>query len=285
MLVFLMVVCATLATSLHQRITDIYKTDQSRDGLMKTVLGDGRRMFANHFFNKADLYFHSGYYPTFIEQAYSSQNQQKEEKEHHDELRGSDHDEEHEHEHEKAMDLRGRPADWIDRFGRHFYSSTHSHLDKPGEAREILPWLRISADLDPQHIDTYIVGAYWMRVHLNKIDEAEKFLREGLQANPNSFEILRDLGQLYYENRHDPARARNIWELGLRRWYEQDDAGKNPDIEPFREMIADLAHLEEEQGNLAEALSYREVEVEVSPVPEAVQEHVDDLKKKLKEKH
>lgn len=280
MLTFLMVVCVSIATSLQPRLMTISNADQSGDSFMKTVLGDGRRMFANHFFNKADVYFHSGYYPTFIEQAYSTQ---PAEPKHHDELRGSENaNEEHEHEHEQAMDLRGRPADWIDRFGRHFYSSKHSHLDKPGEAREILPWLRIAADLDPQQIDTYIVGAYWMRVHLKKINEAESFLREGLRANPDSSEILFDLGKLYYENRHDPVLARNLWELALRRWYERDDAGKDPDVELFRETVANLSHLEEEQGNLAEALSYKEIEKEVSPFPDAVQQQIDDLKEKLR---
>src|SRR5262249_61275028 len=54
------------------------------------------------------------------------------------------HDEHEEKEHEATMDFLGQPKDWIDAFSRHFYPSSHSHLDKPGEAREILPWLRVS---------------------------------------------------------------------------------------------------------------------------------------------
>jgi tetratricopeptide (TPR) repeat protein len=273
-LLFLMTACFALATELQLRFANIRRVGQSEDSLLKTVLGDGRRMFANHFFNKADVYFHSGYYPTFIEQAYATEPIEKSHlTETHD-----DHDHE---EHEQSF--LGQPADWIDRFGRHFYSTTHSHLDKPGEAREILPWLRISADLDPHHIETYTVAAYWLREHMGKINEAEGFLREGLRANPSSYEILFDLGKLYDENRHDPARARNLWELALGRWYEQDDAGQEPDLGLFDDIVAHLAHLEEEQGNLAEALSYKEVEVEVSPFPEVIQKQVDELKKKLAE--
>ena len=59
--------------------------------------------------------------------------------------------------HDAAMSL-GKPRDWIERFGRNFEPNTHTHLDKPGEAREILPWLRLSADLDPQLIKNYVVA-------------------------------------------------------------------------------------------------------------------------------
>jgi tetratricopeptide (TPR) repeat protein len=125
------------------------------------------------------------------------------------------------------------------------------------------------------------VAAYWLREHLNKVDDAEAFLRDGLQANPTSYEILFDLGKLYYENRHNPDLARNIWELALRRWMEQDDAGKEPDLTAYGDIVANLAHLEEEQGNLRDALEYKEMEVEVSPDPDAVQKQVEELKQKI----
>jgi tetratricopeptide (TPR) repeat protein len=275
LLTFLIVLCFSLASWLQPRAANLGKRGQS-DDMVKIVLGDARRMFANHFFVKADVYFHSGYYPSFIDQAYQQQSTDtKHLTEVHDE---HDHDEE---EHEKAMDFLGKPQNWVDRFGRHFYSSHHSHLDKPGEAREILPWLRLSAELDPQRIETYTVAAYWLREHLNKVDDAEAFLRDGLQANPTSYEILFDLGKLYYENRHNPDLARNIWELALRRWMEQDDAGKEPDLTAYGDIVANLAHLEEEQGNLRDALEYKEMEVEVSPDPDAVQKQVEELKQKI----
>lgn len=272
-LAFLMVLCFSLATWLQPHVASLGKRTQS-DDIIKIVLGDARRMFANEFFTKADVYFHSGYYPSFFDQAYQQEVPDVKQIAHGQD----DHDDEA---HEKGMNFLGQPHDWIDRFGRHFYSSHHSHLDKPGEAREILPWLRLSAELDPQQIDTYIVGAYWMREHLNKIDEAEEFLREGLQANPNSYEILFDLGKLYNENRHNPTLACNIWELALRRWTEQDDAGHDPDIGVYGDIVANLAHVDEEQGNLQAALEYLEIEVNVSPFPGAVQKQIDELKQKI----
>ena len=121
-------------------------------------------------------------------------------------------------EHEKQMNFLGPPRDWIERFGRHFIVTEHTHLEGNKE-REILPWLRISAELDPQKIETYIVAAYWLR-DLGKVKEAERFLRQGMLNNPDSYEILFELGRLYYENDHDTARARKIWDLALRKWAE-----------------------------------------------------------------
>jgi tetratricopeptide (TPR) repeat protein len=275
-LTFLLVCCFSLATVLEPRFASLGRRSDT-DSLLKVVLGDAGRMFANHYFVKADVYFHSGYYPSIFQQGYQAEVDSKHLTEVHDEA----HETDEEKAHEKAMDFLGQSTDWIDSFGRHFYSSVHSHLDKPGEAREILPWLKLSAELDPQRIQTYTVASYWLRLHLGKPDEAEEFLRQGLRANPSSYEILFELGRLYDENRKNPALACNLWELALRRWWEQDDAGLEPDLNAFLEIVTHLAHVEEAQGNLREALSYMEVEVEVSPVPGEVQKQIDELKARL----
>jgi tetratricopeptide (TPR) repeat protein len=272
---FLLALCITLSTWLDPRLGSADSGNDS-GGLLKAVLGDGRRLFANHFFVKADVYFHSGYYPSIFEQARRSQVDAKHMMEDHDHDKGG-HEEE---EHEKAMDFLGQPKDWIDRFGRHFYPSTHSHLDKPGQAKEILPWLRLSAELDPTEIETYIVASYWLRKHLGKPAEAEQFLRQGLRANPKSYELLFELGSLYFENRHQPDRARNLWELALKRWHELEAAGKNPDKFDCDQILARLAFLEEEQGNVPKAITYLEEEAVYSPSPDAIKKHIGELKEK-----
>ena len=96
--------------------------------------------------------------------------------------------------------------------------------------------------MDPQQIDTYTVASYWLRTTLNQPDEALAFLREGWRANPKSYEILYELGEVFYENRHDPARARNVWELGLRYWLEQDATNEVSVIRRYQEK-KDAAYL------------------------------------------
>ena len=178
--------------------------------VLEIVLGDGRRLLADLFFVKADAYFHRGYYPSVFDpvQAFETPHVQ-ESTEKHEVSDGHQHEEEH----AREMDFLGQPKDWIDRFGRHFYVSQHVHFDRPEEAKELLPWLRFSAELDPHRVETYIIAAFWLRTQLHREDEAMRFLREGWRANPDSYAILLELGRLFYQNRKDAIRARNVWEL------------------------------------------------------------------------
>ena len=184
-----------------------------------------------------------------------------------------------EEEHEKQMNFLGPPRDWIERFGRHFIITEHTHLEGHKES-EILPWLKLAAELDPQKIETYTVAAYWLR-DLGKIKEAERFLREGLLNNPDSYDILFDLGRLYYESNHDAARARKIWDLALRRWSEQEAANKKPDLLKLDDIAVNLSHLEETEGNLARAVQLLELAKKASPHPDVLQQQIDELKQKL----
>jgi tetratricopeptide (TPR) repeat protein len=274
-LVLLLLVSASVAlATLMQPRAITWNARDASGGVLKILLGDSRRLFANHFFVQADVAFHSGYYPSIFDQSLAPTNSR-----HMTSEEGSASAEEH----ERAMNFMRQPRDWIERFGRHFMVTEHTHLQQ-GQEREILPWLRISAELDPQRIDTYTVAAYWLRVRLGKVGEAEQFLREGLRANPGSYEILFELGRLYYENYKEVSRARNVWELALRRWREQERGGKEPDIFVFEEITTNLARLEEVAGNLNQAVGYLEMAIKVSPNPAALQTQIDSLKRKLSHK-
>ena len=268
-LLVLLAACFSLATLLQERSAGWSKRGQS-DNILKVLLGDGRRLFANHFFVQADVSFHGGYYPSLFDQA----NRPKDTS-HLTAKEGEPAAEEH----EKQMNFLGPPRDWIERFGRHFIITAHTHLEGNKE-REILPWLKLSAELDPQKVETYTVAAFWLR-NMGKVKEAERFLREGFLNNPDSYEILLELGRLYYENNHDPARARKIWDLALRRWSEQAAANKDPDLLTLDQIAGNLARLEEAEGNFARAIQLLELCKKASPHPEALQKQIDELKRKL----
>lgn len=251
---------------------------QSGDAL-SVVLGDGRRLFANHFFVKADAYFHSGFYPSIFDnrEAFKTPHMAEDS----GTVAGKNQGDE--------LGFLGTPLDWIDAFSRNFFPSTHTHLDQGGTSgdlgdssgvREILPWLELSAELNPNDIRTYTVAAYWLRRRMNKPDEAERFLREGLRANPGSYEILFELGRLFAENHHDPARARNLWEVALRNWQKQESGKADPDKFGFLEITSHLAELEASERNYAQALAYMEMWKAKSPNPEAIQKRMDELRQK-----
>jgi len=286
-LALLLTVGLSLATCLQPRAM-AWTQGRASDHLMQVLLGDGRQILANQMFVQADVYFHSGYYPSVFDQLHAPTNAQHmthaagAQAGHEPEADAHLHDHHEEEEHEKAMGFLGPPGNWIERFGRKFAITSHTHLAN-GKEREILPWLRLSAELDPHRIETYTVAAYWLRRDLGNIKEDEAFLRQGLEANPASYELLIDLGRLYYENYDDAARARNLWTAALRRWMAQEGGKPEPDLAALGQITVRLARLEESQGHYAKAIELLEIALahKASPQPEALRQQVQALRLKL----
>ena len=265
----LMSLAFTLATGLAPRAEN-WSGRAKSDNLFGMMFGDGRKLFANQFFTMADVYFHSGYYPSVFDQNASAQK----------EIISASKGKKETEEDEKKEDFMGRPRDWIDAFGRHFKITQHTHLEH-GSEREILPWLRLAAELDPQKIDVYTVGAFYLREHLNRPAEAEKFLREGLRHNPGNCEILFELGRLYHEGLHDRDRARNVWELGVKKFEALGDEEKKEARLTCEELVVHLGRLEDEAGNFSRAVVWLRAAQKVSPVPDALQQQIDEIGEKI----
>lgn len=102
-------------------------------------------------------------------------------------------------------DFRG----WIGKMEREVKPYTapgqgHSHTD----GRELLPWFRVMTLTDPNYVTGYATGAWWLRSR--KVDEALAFAEEGIEKNPDAFQIhlvkaqillrmARDVGEDIYE--------------------------------------------------------------------------------------
>jgi tetratricopeptide (TPR) repeat protein len=287
LLIALLVLCFGLAAGLEPQFQALESSRRQSDNFFSLLLGDSSRIFANSAFVEADAYYHSGYYPTIFDNnsnfqtphiaedtgAVASHNQGEEE------------------------NFLGPPRDWIDAFGRHFIPNRHTHLDEGGpsedlsgsrEVREILPWLKLSAELDPENVKTYVVTAFWL-TRMDQATAAEQVLRDGLRRNPDNAQLLFELGRIYFENYHNPARARNIWEAALRSWARQEPGvpqserlkmtNENFDDRfAFEQLQANLAQLEEKAGNPEAAIARWEQAKLASPKPDEVQKHIDELK-------
>ena len=273
--------------------------------LMQTLLGDSRRMFANHFFVKADAYFHSGFYPTIFDNRESFETAHMasdaglvEEKN-----KGDEHG------------FLGKPLDVFDRFSRNFFPAVHTHLDEGGAkahasheghnhdhkegdhfagdghdhshdevgqgVREILPWLKMSSSLDPSRVETYTTTAYWLRSRLGKSREAEEFLREGLRRNPRDAAILFELARIFREDRKDLERARNLFEAGIASWQKTEPTKKEPNVFLLHQLMSHLAQLEEDSDNDLRAIELWEKVKLVAPDPAGPDLHLRDLREKL----
>lgn len=284
-LALLATVCFTLATLFVPRAgwwnnapsAKDWNGQSQSDNTFKLLFGEGRKLFANQMLTMADVYFHSGYYPSMFDRQEQSRDVAAP-------ALGQTEDTD-----STSDDFLGPPPDWIAILGRNFVPNRHTHLDAGGPSghlkvtsvQEILPWLRFAVDMNPQMIVTYRVGAYWLSDYLNNPTEAKVFLREGLRNNPGNYELLYDLGQVYYQNYHDTVHARNLWKAALRRWLAQSDADKKDTKIGLDEIAMNLGHLERDAGNGNQAIHYYKIAMQASPNPSAIQKQIDEIKARM----
>lgn len=306
MFVFLMALAYTLGTATYLRAVNQVDATQPDEGAFKKLLGDGRKLFAGQFVEMADVYFHSGLYPSIFDRAnnvkaakavtsavdeHSDQDDHDEHAGHkhdengkclHDEHKDHKHDEQgncqhddHDDEHVKAMTPVAE--NWLESFIHRFRITQHTHLGN-GNEREILPWLKLAIELDPQSIETYTTAAYWLRRDLQQPDQAELVLREGLRNNPTNYELLFEMGLLYKENKHDHDRARNLWLAAQRCWLQQNEEARKESESFFSKIASNLGELEEAGGHHELAVKYFEQAKPYSPKPEAIQGWIDRIR-------
>jgi tetratricopeptide (TPR) repeat protein len=117
-------------------------------------------------------------------------------------------------------------------------------------------------------------------MQLKKPEEAERFLREGLQANPGHEEILFELGAISAEHRKDPDRARNLWELALKNWRIHQAGQPETNLLAGAQILGRLAKLEEEHGRIDHALVHLRELATISPSKAAIQKWIAELEAK-----
>jgi tetratricopeptide (TPR) repeat protein len=279
LLIALLIFCFGLGADLQSRRQALESRRGQSDNFFGLLLGDSSRIFANDFFVKADAYYHSGFYPTIFDNNKAFQTPHLAEDTGAIASRNNG----------EETGFLGEPRDWIDAFSRHFIPNRHTHLDaggptddlsKSSDVREILPWLKLSTELDPDNVQTYTVTAYWLR-RMGKITEAEQVLYEGLRCNPGSYDILFELGRFFNESDHDTLRARNVWEAALHQWRAQSDADKKDSLRVGNDILVNLAQLEEKAGNYEHAIQCWEEAKQLSPNPDAIQQQINEVEKKM----
>lgn len=289
MVLFLAAIAFTLATAVEPRFRNLHQ-GATDEGVFTKLLGDGRRLFSGQAVEMADVYLHSGFYPSIFDnrdatapKAIHSKDEDHASEDHaaheHD-AQGNCTHEDHDEEHEKAMSFLGPPRDWLEAFIRNFRITQHTHLEG-GDEREILPWLRLAIELNPQSLSTYIDISYWLRKRLRRVEDARKILREGIRNNPGSYELLFEMGSLYEQNDGAILKARNIWLGALRLWSQQPIEARTNSLIDFSKITANLAHLESEAGAYPEAIHYYDLAKTASPNPDAIQQRIDEVKAKM----
>src|SRR5947199_9381852 len=120
----LLVSCFSLATWVGPRFDELSaRRDQ---GLMANMFGDSRKLFANHFFTRSDVYFHSGYYPSIFDQPDGKKENHLAESAGARAAHHAAHGEPghvHDEHDEEEEDFLGKPKDPMDALSRHFFLS------------------------------------------------------------------------------------------------------------------------------------------------------------------
>jgi tetratricopeptide (TPR) repeat protein len=319
LILLLLITLSLMLTGFVLREDALRGQEDSRSALA-VLLGDGRRLFANHFLAKADAYFHRGRYPSVFEMAErergnhlvdsltddhaSSEHVHGHDGDHDHEIghvHGHDGDHDHEighvhghdgdHNHEVGHEAEEscehaqpakRPTDWIARLARGISPDVHEHLEG-GKEREMLPWVQLAVEMDPHNVDAYVVGGYWL-VRMGKMEEAQAFLREGQRNNPDSHEIYFELGRFREQDESQWPTATRLYVLALDKWKQAAEGVEHPDLLALGQILGPLGRIEEKQGELEAALHYYGFLKTVSPRPEAVQRLIDSVQARLGEK-
>ena len=297
----------SLAVVIEPRLVHSPAYSRYEGSAVRVTMGDAQRLFADQFYSKADVYFHRGFYPSIFESREEFDSSHEEDhgeneaapKPSHEpvqrkpdwiqRLSKSFYPSEHTHLGSHAGPIGSAAHDEAQCNHPHHQEEAHDHANcehedhategegTDAEIREILPWLKASATLDPHREETYVTAGYWLRTRLNKPAEAEEFLWDGQQANPESFLILFELGRLYADTHKDDFRARNLWLAALARWQRQEPAKEDPDTTAYSQILWQLALLEERNGATAKAIEYLNLVKPVSPNPAEVQKRIDEL--------
>ncbi len=213
------------------RSRDAHQRALRNTSAVATMLGEFRTAMSDIMYMKTERYLDNGiaYMPHLKRQmlSVSASSEHGEEdhdhehahEEHADEhADGEEHEHEHEHEHgeddsagtktmipTEADDFRGiigrlqrEVKPWRDP------SMPHQHAD----GTELLPWFRLMTRCDPHYVLGYTIGGWSLKSR--NLEAGIRFAKEGIENNPDSFQIHLTLGELYLQKGRLIAGVENL---------------------------------------------------------------------------
>ena len=82
----------------------------------------------------------------------------------------------------------------------------HIHLEGE-DSIEMIPWYVYATKLDKHNTHAYALAGYWLNEVLGDSLKAFNFLLEGVEHNPDSWEIHKQIAMIYYVNEKDYLKA------------------------------------------------------------------------------
>lgn len=147
------------------------------------------------------------------------------------------------------------------------------HLHTEGYSlSEIMPWMRLTTQLDPQKVEAYLTMAYLLK-RLRRLSTAERVLLEAQSANPHDHRILEERARLAFQLGLDDKAAR-LLEVGIRLWPGPLDRDDPEAALELARMYSLRALLHEMRGEVQAALDDFRHALEYMPQNEALAHRV-----------
>jgi len=208
----LWIIAFSLAAHLSHAITPRGERSVS---IVESVLGEGRMLLGNHFYQRADDYHHRG-------------------------ITGHHHDDD------------GHAPGCLDYLRAQVQPAEHLHAETPHEVAEIMPWLELSMRVDPGNPESALVAVYWLSSVLKRLDLAEEVLRRAQQNNPLSYAVQLEKARLcLHTGRQDEALSAlnatlRLWHTGAANPPDPEDIQAKAEALSFRALLLETKNRNEE---------------------------------------
>ncbi len=185
----------------HVKAVDRRYSLYNETDFFSSVIAGFKKLVAHECWIQADVYLHQG-----LMHEYDGEHDDKHE------LFHDLYEEDHQHDHDRDVD-HNHDGDECPFCGHHHHKEVKQNPFVPYnrcdfantkhktelDDKELLPWLRLTAYMDPHLTKAYAVGGHWLAWRLGKASEAIEFLDEGLGYNPGAPDILAELGLVYFD--------------------------------------------------------------------------------------
>ncbi len=173
---------------------------------------------------------------------------------------------------EKNVVPHQEPKDIISRLNARIHTRPVRHLP-PAKQAEVLPWFYLATLMDPHYVNAYVIGGYWLSDHVNRPDQALKFMTKGIRYNPDAWQIYQQMGYVYFEIKKDYRKTESY----LNRAYELM-IKQNAGILAQRQVLVFLSAAAERSNDLPRALVYYRRLEKIWPNDKELQEKIKGIR-------
>lgn len=149
------------------------------------------------------------------------------------------------------------------------------HTHKLQNAKDMLPWLWLTTQINSNHTRAYSIGSYWLSFYMNKADIALRYINEGIYNNPDNYQLYFMKGRILFTQKRDIVSAN--------KYFRKAAGCEIKDDEDFQEVHRYLAFSYELIGDFENAVNVWELLYKKYPKEPKIGWELNKTKKHLTE--